>query len=83
MNYFMIYSVPEDMTLNGYYVPKGSYILVNLWFILHDPRYFEEPLKFKPERFFIENGRVVKNLEGFLPFSIGKIKVFSLFNSNL
>ena len=59
------------MEINGYRIPQGSYILVNVWSILHDPRYFKEPMEFKPERFFVENDKIVKNLDGFFPFSVG------------
>ncbi|KAI0002554.1 cytochrome P450 [Russula compacta] len=35
----------------GYYIPAGASVLGNAWAILHDETVFEEPEKFKPERF--------------------------------
>lgn len=64
--------VTEDITVRDYFVPKGSAILVNMWSILRDPRYFNDPEEFKPERFLTEDNKATKNLEGFFPFSVGK-----------
>jgi cytochrome P450 len=37
--------------IQGYTIPKGSTVLVNLWAIHHDPEVWTEPDKFLPERF--------------------------------
>ncbi|KDP41656.1 hypothetical protein JCGZ_16063 [Jatropha curcas] len=41
----------EECSVGGYRVPRGTMLLVNLWGIQNDPRIWEEPRKFKPERF--------------------------------
>ena len=48
--------------------------LVNLSFIMHDPRYFSDPSKFNPGRFLDTQGKFVKN-ERVIPFGIGKFSV--------
>ncbi|PVD37572.1 hypothetical protein C0Q70_00168 [Pomacea canaliculata] len=46
-----------DTTIQGYDVPKGTVVLVNLFSILHDKETWGDPEKFRPER-FLDNGQV-------------------------
>ncbi|KAF8840878.1 cytochrome P450 [Paxillus ammoniavirescens] len=41
----------EDITYNGFVVPKGSYIIGNSWSILHNGTTYPDPEVFQPERF--------------------------------
>nr|GEW79124.1 geraniol 8-hydroxylase-like [Tanacetum cinerariifolium] len=41
----------SDVKFGKYNVPKNTQILVNAWAIARDPNYWEDPLKFMPERF--------------------------------
>ncbi|KAF7366196.1 putative cytochrome P450 [Mycena venus] len=42
---------------NGYVIPPGTMIIVNLWGIFQDPELYEDPEKFFPDRYLItENG---------------------------
>lgn len=41
----------ESCEVNGYLIPKGSTLLVNVWAISRDPDTWPSPLEFKPERF--------------------------------
>ncbi|KAJ1846744.1 hypothetical protein LPJ57_008955 [Coemansia sp. RSA 486] len=41
----------EPVNLGPYTIPKGSWVMVDLWAMQHNPEYFPEPEKFIPERF--------------------------------
>ncbi|KAF8841332.1 cytochrome P450 [Paxillus ammoniavirescens] len=44
-----------DDEYNGYFIPAGSYVFVNIWAILRDERTYKDPLEFRPERFLGDN----------------------------
>ncbi|KAJ0795324.1 putative cytochrome P450 [Helianthus annuus] len=60
----------EDCIIGGYHVPKGTMLLVNVWGIQNDPKIWDDPKTFRPERF--------EGLEGFrdgfklMPFGFGR-----------
>ncbi|KAJ1693389.1 hypothetical protein LUZ63_010087 [Rhynchospora breviuscula] len=60
----------EEISLRGYDIPKGTMLLVNVYQIQRDPEIWEEPMKFKPERF--EDGR--SNGKWMAPFGMGRRK---------
>ncbi|KAM0451588.1 hypothetical protein ACHAPV_009929 [Trichoderma viride] len=45
------HTLSEDMTYKGYDLPKGSYLLPEIWEFCHDPSIYSDPFKFDPERF--------------------------------
>lgn len=59
--------IAKDSSVGEYRVLKGRVLAVCPYINHRDPRWWNEPLKFKPERF---NEEIPKN--AFLPFSIGK-----------
>ena len=63
----------KDSALEGYHIPKNSNILLNLDSVLMDPKIFENPTKFNPDRFLDESGRFVKRKE-LIPLSAGRRK---------
>ena len=70
----ILHSTTEDTVLNNYYLPKGTIVMANLYNVHHDPKVWEDPESFRPERFLKEeDGKmvVVKN-ENLVPFSTGK-----------
>lgn len=40
----------EDDWYNEYFIPKGTIVMANWWYIHYDPKYYLEPEKFLPER---------------------------------
>ncbi|QRV92905.1 cytochrome P450 family protein [Ceratobasidium sp. AG-Ba] len=40
---------------NTYQLPAGCLMVINVWKIMHDPEVYEEPDRFIPERFLVEN----------------------------
>ncbi|KAG1855197.1 cytochrome P450 [Suillus subalutaceus] len=49
--------VTEDDIHDGYYIPKGSLVMPNIWFMLNNPRTYANPEQFNPERFLAKNGK--------------------------
>ncbi|XP_071695561.1 geraniol 8-hydroxylase-like [Rutidosis leptorrhynchoides] len=61
-----------QVKLNNYIVPKDTQIMINAWAIARDPKYWDNPLMFNPERFMgSELDYKGQNFE-FLPFGSGR-----------
>ncbi|KAG9035096.1 hypothetical protein FRB95_012115 [Tulasnella sp. JGI-2019a] len=41
----------QDDVYNGYFIPAGTRVLVNIWGILQNETHFPDPTKFDPDRF--------------------------------
>ena len=62
-----------DATLQGYHIPKGTTVLVNLWSLHHDPDVWDDPNDFRPQRLVDNDGNFVSpKADLFLPFSDGR-----------
>ncbi|XP_038073068.1 cytochrome P450 2J2-like [Patiria miniata] len=61
----------EDTTLMGYKIPKGTIINANIWHNHFDPLVWEEPEKFRPERFLDRAGKF-RPREELIPFGTGR-----------
>ncbi|XP_072043074.1 cytochrome P450 2J4-like [Amphiura filiformis] len=67
----VVHCAAETTVLNGYTIPKGAFLLSNLWAVLHDPKVWNEPSQFNPSRFLDPSGYVIQRPE-LIPFSIGR-----------
>ncbi|KAI0291850.1 cytochrome P450 [Russula brevipes] len=47
----------EDDVHNGYFIPKGSIIMPNIWHFLHDPEVYKNPMTFNPDRLIAQPGK--------------------------
>ncbi|XP_059303698.1 flavonoid 3'-monooxygenase [Lycium ferocissimum] len=66
----------ESCEINGYFIPKGSTLLVNVWAIARDPNEWADPLEFRPERFLPGGEKPKVDVKGndfeVIPFGAGR-----------
>uniref|UniRef100_A0A8W8ME95 Uncharacterized protein n=1 Tax=Magallana gigas TaxID=29159 RepID=A0A8W8ME95_MAGGI len=60
----------RDIVIEGYTVPNGTDISFPIYSIHRDPRFWENPTKFDPERFTPEN-KAKRHPYAYLPFGHG------------
>ncbi|NWX85161.1 CP2K1 protein, partial [Nothoprocta pentlandii] len=60
-----------DVTLKGYFIPKGTYIIPLLTSVLQDKSQWEKPEMFYPEHFLDSQGKFIRR-DAFMPFSAGR-----------
>lgn len=63
----------EDCYIQGYYIPKGTRVLANVWKLHRDPSIWPEPEKFSPERFINDQKELDESHHfEYLPFGSGR-----------
>nr|BBM28223.1 flavonoid 3'5'-hydroxylase [Clematis patens] len=65
----------ESCEVNGYYIPKGTRLSVNIWGMGRDPNVWENPLEFNPDRFLrVETMKIDPRGNHFelIPFGAGR-----------
>ncbi|XP_077025166.1 cytochrome P450 2D17-like isoform X2 [Tamandua tetradactyla] len=61
----------QDTEIQGFCIPKGTALFLNLSSVLKDETAWEKPFRFHPGHFLDAQGRFVKP-EAFMPFSAGR-----------
>ena len=59
-----------DATLQGYHLPANTLIMANFTSCHQSTEFWKHPEKFHPEH-FLENGKLIENKEGFMPYGLG------------
>ncbi|KAG2327224.1 hypothetical protein Bca4012_036203 [Brassica carinata] len=59
-----------DCKVAGYDIPRGTWLFINAWAIQRDPKVWDEPEVFKPERFDSEESKTHQGK--FMPFGMGR-----------
>ncbi|KAM3374095.1 cytochrome 93B16 [Capsicum galapagoense] len=66
----------EDCKVQGYQIPSGSLLFVNIWSIGRNPEVWEKPMEFRPERFLEPREGGPIDVKGhcfeLLPFGAGR-----------
>ncbi|CAG2112543.1 unnamed protein product, partial [Medioppia subpectinata] len=65
-------SHPEDAYILGHFIPKNTRIMANIWAVHYDPKVWDNPDQFNPNRFLTPDGKHLIKTEALIPFSYGK-----------
>uniref|UniRef100_A0A2R8ZNI2 Cytochrome P450 family 3 subfamily A member 43 n=1 Tax=Pan paniscus TaxID=9597 RepID=A0A2R8ZNI2_PANPA len=61
----------KDIEINGVFIPKGLAVMVPIYALHHDPKYWTEPEKFCPESRFSKKNKDSIDLYRYIPFGAG------------
>lgn len=69
-----IRTATEDDEIGGYFIPAGSHVMISPYGLHRDPRFWNEPEVFEPDRFLTDE----INRNAFVPFNIGPRKCMGM-----
>jgi len=58
--------------IDGYDIQNGTIILINQYALHMDPKHWDNPKKFDPNRYLDDSGQIKRKPESWLPFSAGR-----------
>ncbi|XP_072965132.1 cytochrome P450 71A1-like [Typha angustifolia] len=62
----------EECHVGGYYIPKGTRVIINAWSISRDPNFWKSPNEYIPERFINTHVDFRGKDFHFIPFGAGR-----------
>ncbi|KAF7362318.1 O-methylsterigmatocystin oxidoreductase [Mycena venus] len=65
------HATSEDDIYEGYFIPKGTMVLPNIWAMVHDESMYPNPDQFNPERFLNADGQLNAD-DNILKFGFGR-----------
>ncbi|XP_051130126.1 cytochrome P450 76C2-like [Andrographis paniculata] len=65
-------SPSQSSIVGGYTIPKNTMVFINVAYIQKDPRFWDSPQEFKPERFLGSECDFSGNNFHYLPFGLGR-----------
>jgi cytochrome P450 len=70
------HSATSDVIIEGYFVPKDTIVLANLYSTAWDPAFWGDPHEFRPERWLSDPGDKINRylVDQFLCFGVGRRK---------
>ena len=68
----LMHKAMQTVEIEGFSIPEGSLLIGNFLSTHMDPEFWDEPEKFKPERFLDDEGKILKETQNFFPLSVGK-----------
>ncbi len=69
----------NDDVIGGYRIPAGSWVMLPMWALHHDPRFWREPERFDPERFLTDQ----IDRHAYFPFGVGQRRCLGMRMANL
>ena len=60
----------QHCEIGGYQVPAGSTVMMNQWVMHRDPRYYDQPERFNPDRWLDERAKAIPKF-AYFPFGGG------------
>ncbi|KAJ9678320.1 hypothetical protein PVL29_020474 [Vitis rotundifolia] len=70
-HFLLPHAVTQDITLDGYVIPKNATVNFMVAEIGWDPKVWKDPMEFKPERFLNEEGDWSREIK-MMPFGAGR-----------
>ncbi|RDX53248.1 cytochrome P450 [Lentinus brumalis] len=73
------HQLTEDDVHAGYFIPKGTLVMVNIWNLLHDPQRYADPMTFNPDRFIATAGKEAERDPRDFAFGFGRRRCPGIF----